>query len=398
MATEYPYDLGAYARPVSTTSAEAAAWFDRGLLWAYGFHHEEAVKCFEKAIALDEAFSMAYWGLALALGPNYNKPWDFFDPEELQRTVERTYTAVQTATAPERLDKCTLAEKALILALKHRYPTPKVDDKEQCATWNQDYADAMLDVYESFSEDLDIAALTAEAQMDLTPWALWDLKTGEPAPKSRAPKVKEILDKAMAQEKGMKHPAVLHMYTHLMEMSPTPEVALPAANGLRDLVPDSGHLQHMPTHIDILLGRYQDGIKSNQAAIHADDKYFSREGPLSFYTLYRVHNLHFCIYSAMFAGQSKIANETAELSERTITEDLLKVKSPPMADWLEAFLAIRVHVLIRFGKWDDIVALEIPQDKELYAMTTAMMHYAKAVAHAARASKCFAEPRRSIPG
>ncbi|KAI0155961.1 TPR domain-containing protein [Pestalotiopsis sp. NC0098] len=386
------YDLGSYQRSVTTTDKEAKAWFDRGLLWSYGFNHEEAVKCFEKAIARDGNFAMAYWGAAYALGPNYNKPWDFFDSTELESTVQRTHRMVEEAT--RLASEASPAEKALIQALHFRYPREHAD--EDLSIWNKSYAEAMEKVYHEFSNDLDVAALCADALMNLTPWQLWDLQTGKPAEGARTLDIKAILDHAMALDGGKQHPGLLHLYIHLMEMSPTPEAAKPAADGLRALVPDSGHLNHMPTHIDLLLGDYDLGIKSNQDAFEADEKFLVREGPLNFYTLYRMHDYHFCIYSAMFAGQSKVALETVARMERSLSDELLRVESPPMADWLEGFLAMRVHALVRFGRWQDILGLALPKDPKLYCTTTAMTHYAKAIAFAALGDLKSAEKEQEL--
>ncbi|KAK6208994.1 hypothetical protein LQW54_006742 [Pestalotiopsis sp. IQ-011] len=384
------YNLGSYQRSVTTTDEEAKAWFDRGLLWSYGFNHEEAVKCFEKAIARDGSFAMAYWGAAYALGPNYNKPWEFFDSTELESTVQRTHRMVEEAT--RLASDASPAEKALIQALQFRHPREDAD--EDLSIWNKSYAEAMEKVYHEFSDDLDVAALCADALMNLTPWQLWDLQTGKPAEGARTLDIKAILDHAMALDGGSQHPGLLHLYIHLMEMSPTPEAAKPAADGLRALVPDSGHLNHMPTHIDLLLGDYDLGIRSNQDAFEADEKFLVREGPLNFYTLYRMHDYHFCIYSAMFAGQSKVALETVARMERSLSDELLRVESPPMADWLEGFLAMRIHALVRFGRWQDILGLVLPKDPKLYCTTTAMTHYAKAIAFAALGDIESAEKER----
>lgn len=373
------YDLGTYRRTVSTSDREAREWFGRGLLWCYGFNHEEAVKCFEKAIARDGEFAMAYWGAAYALGPNYNKPWASFDASELEATMKRTHQMVSEAN--RTASGASPVEKALIGALQYRYPKERAD--EDLSIWNKSYAEAMEDVYQEFSDDLDVATLCADALMNLTPWQLWDIQTGKPAEGAKTLETRAILEKAIGQDCGMEHPGLLHLYIHLMEMSPTPEAAKPAADQLRTLVPDSGHLNHMPTHIDILLGNYDMGVKSNRKAFEADEKFLSREGPLNFYTLYRMHDYHFCIYSAMFAGQSQIALETVERMEQTLSDELLRVESPPMADWLEGFLAMRVHALIRFGRWHDIIKLALPADSQLYCTTLAMVHYAKAVAFAA---------------
>ncbi|KAG0646488.1 hypothetical protein D0Z07_7497 [Hyphodiscus hymeniophilus] len=382
------FDLGSFQRPVTTKSEKTQLWFNRGLIWCYGFNHEEAVKCFEKAIAEDASCAMAFWGLAYALGPNYNKPWDFFDEKELDTVVNRTSKAVKQARAHES----SPVEQAIINALQFRYPEERTEN--DYSIWNQKYARAMECVYNEFQDDLDVAALYADALMNLTPWQLWDIRSGQPANGARTIDAKNVLDGALAKEGGLAHPGLLHLYTHLMEMSATPEDALPVTNHLRGLVPDAGHLQHMPTHLDILCGDYQRAISSNMEAIWADDKFLTRSGPLNFYTLYRCHDYHFCIYAAMFAGRSKVAMDTVKALETTLPEDLLRVNSPPMADWLEGFLTVRMHVLVRFGLWDDLLSLEIPLDQKLYCVTTAMVHYAKGVALAATGNVDHAEIER----
>jgi len=386
------YDLGAYTRSVTTPSGAAQTWFDRGLIWAYAFNHEEAAKCFEHAVAEDSECASAYWGLAYALGPNYNKPWEFFDPDDLRSSVQRAHQAVTSAR--EHAGAASTVEQALIEALQLRYPAER--PVEDCSIWNGPYAEAMGRVYEAHPEDLDVATLYADALMNLTPWALWDTRTGAPAPNSRSAEAKEVLERALGRPEASRHPGLLHLYIHLMEMSATPELALPVAEQLRNLVPDAGHLHHMPTHIDVLCGDYQRVVTSNSAAIRADERFLELGGPMNFYTLYRCHNYHFKIYGAMFLGQSQVALDTAAQLEAAVPEELLRVESPPMADWLEGFLAMRVHSLIRFGRWDDVLALEFPADPELYCVTTAMTRYARGIALSARGRLTEAEAEREL--
>ncbi|MBT2411512.1 hypothetical protein J7I94_13170 [Streptomyces sp. ISL-12] len=395
------YDLGTHGRPVTTTSREAQTWFDRGLVWTYAFHHEEAVACFEAAAAADPDCAMAHWGIAYALGPNYNKPWEAFDDRELALTVERTHAAVERAHA--KAGAATPVEQALIGALRARYP--RAEAVEDCAVWNPPYADAMYAVHELAPDDLDVAALCADALMNLTPWRLWDLRTGRPAEGARTLEAKAVLDRALATEAGRDHPGVAHFYVHLMEMSPTPEAALTVADRLRHLVPDAGHLLHMPSHLEVLCGDYRRVISDNTAAIAADEKYRARAGSTNFYTLYRSHDHHFKVYGAMFLGRFQDALETVDRLEASIPEELLRVESPPMADWLEGFLALRAHVLIRFGRWADILALPLPADPRLYCVTTAMLRYARGVAlsatgrvtEAERERELFQEARARVP-
>ncbi|KAG9240704.1 TPR domain protein [Calycina marina] len=372
------YDLGAFHRSVTTGSRGAQLWFDRGFIWSYAFNHEEAVECFQKAVEEDPKCAMAYWGLAYAIGPNYNKQWDAMDAEDQAMSLKRTHEAV--IRAKERYSGATVTEKALIDAIQFRYPqnTPAKHFK----IWNDEYAKAMRSVYRRFPDDLDVAALYVDSLMNLTPWKLWDLRTGKPAHGAHTLEAKLVLDKTFKVNAGLQHPGLLHLYIHLMEMSGTPENALTVADHLRGLVPDSGHLNHMPSHIDILCGEYRRAIASNSDAIRVDEKFVKHRGALNFYTLYRSHNYHFRIYAAMFSGQSRIALDTVDELEESIPEEVLRIKSPPMANYLEHFMSMRVHVLIRFGRWQDLKELKLPKDERLYCMTTAMIHYGKAIASA----------------
>jgi tetratricopeptide (TPR) repeat protein len=256
---EYPYDLGNYHRPVTTTSDSSQRWFDRGLIWIYGFNHEEAIECFRRAIEEDSNCALAFWGLAYASGPNYNKPWEVFDEEDFLKTVIKAEVAAKEARLREA--SASPLEQALIEALQSRYPADlsRKYDQDDFKAWNQSYADAMGKVYTSFPDDLDVATLFADALMNVTPWGLWDLKTGDPASGAHTLRAKTVLERALSDPASDQHPGLLHMYIHLMEMSSTPELALPKANLLRGLIPDAGHLHHMPTHLDILCGDYVSG-------------------------------------------------------------------------------------------------------------------------------------------
>ena len=378
------FDLGSYGRQV-TGSARAQTWFNRGLVWAYAFNHEEAAACFERAAGADPGCVMAHWGLAYVLGPNYNKPWEAFGPGEAPAAISRALAALRDATGPART--ASPVERALLQALAARYPAaaPTSDGAwapEDGAAHNAGYAAAMREVYLSHPGDPDVAALFADALMNLTPWALWDIATGDPAEGAATLEAKAVLEQALAGRDGRAHPGVLHMYIHLMEMSARPEDALLAGDLLRDLVPDAGHLRHMPTHIDVLCGDYRRVVSANTAAITADEKYLARRGAMNFYTLYRAHDYHFKIYGAMFAGQSAAALEAAGQLAAAIPEELLRVEVPPMADWLEGFVPMKMHVLVRFGRWQDIIETPLPADQDLYCVTTAMTHYAKGIAYA----------------
>lgn len=381
------YNLGSYSRPISTTSPDAQVWFDRGLIWAYGYHHEEAVACFETALTFDPDCAMAKWGIGYAIGPNYNRQWADFDEDERIALLDRAHREIADAQATD--SSGTPIEVALIGALAVRYPTdPSVED---FGPWNDAYANAMRAVYSDHPDDLDVSTLFAESLMNRTPWQLWNLRTGQPADGADTAEAIEILEYGFGQLDGAwTHPGLLHMYIHLMEMSPHPEKALQAGDHLYGLVPDAGHLQHMATHIDVLCGEYQNVVERNDAAIIADQKYLARSGPMNFYTVYRCHNYHFKIYGAMFLGQFEPAITAARDLAESLTPDVLE----PLADWLEAFIAMDQHVLIRFGKWDEIIAQALPEDAELYSVTTALMRYAKGVAYAATGNTVAAESER----
>jgi tetratricopeptide (TPR) repeat protein len=372
------FDLGGYCRAVTTSSARAREWCNRGLLWTYAFNHEEAATCFERAIEADPDCALAHWGLAYALGPNYNKPWEAFDAAERATSGPRAYAA---AAAAAKAVGAAPVERALAGALAFRYQAPEPGDSG--SAWNRQYADAMRVVYQAYPDDLDVAALFADALMNLTPWALWDTATGRPADGALTLEAKEVLERALTCPGGRSHPGVLHFYIHLMEMSAGPEDALLAGDLLRDLVPDAGHLRHMPTHLDVLCGDYRRVVQSNAAAIAADQKFVAERGSMNFYTLYRAHDYHFKVYGAMFLGQYQVAIEAAEALSAAIPAELLRVEVPPMADWLEGFVPMKLHVLVRFGRWQDIIDTPLPDDQGLYCVTTAMTHYAKGVAFAA---------------
>ena len=349
------------------------------MVWCFGFNHEEAIACFERALKADPKLAIAHWGIAYALGCNYNKPWEAFDETEIVENIARSHAEIQKARS--LIAGASAAETALITAISARAPAPvAADDLE---TWNADYADAMCDVYKRFPLDLDVTTLFAEALMNQTPWALWDLASGEIAENAATVEITRVLENAMAAPGGMEHPGILHLYIHAMEMSPQPERALHAADALRNMVPDAGHLCHMPTHIDVLCGHYERVVTSNLTAIIADRRFLAREGALNFYSLYRCHDYHFRIYGAMFLGQYQVAIEASDEMIATLPEELLTTQSPPMADWLEGFISMKQHVYIRFGKWQEIIEQSLPDNSELFCVTTAMIHYAKAVAYAA---------------
>ncbi|MFN3953380.1 MAG: tetratricopeptide repeat protein [Pararhodobacter sp.] len=369
----YQFDLGRYVRKVTTGSGEAQAWFDRGLVWLYGFNHEEAIACFEKAIAADPDCAMAHWGIAHAIGPNYNKLWEFFAPDEKVAALEKAHASLSQARVAG--DTATPVERAMVKALGDRFPTdPAIEDY---GPWNDAFATAMREVHAAFPDDLDVAAIFVEALMNRTPWQLWDLPARTPAKGASTAEAQALLERVFAtRAEAWDHPGLLHLYIHLMEMSPTPEKALPHGDRLVELVPDSGHLLHMATHIDVLCGDYQNVVWRNRRAAEVDRKYFDHAGAENFYTVYRIHNLHFVIYGAMFLARPSEALAAASRLAEALPEPVVRF----LPEFFEAFLGMRLHVLVRFGRWADILTETFPENAELYSFTTALLHYARTVA------------------
>ncbi|KAJ5611266.1 hypothetical protein N7510_007985 [Penicillium lagena] len=387
------YDLGNFHLKVSTTSKEAQVWFDRGMLWTYCFNHDEAITCYKQAIAHDEDCALAYWGVSFCSGPNYNKTWRLFDERDRINAINSCYAYSQEAL--KRAGNASVWEQALVNALAKRYPNNDIE--RDLAVCDRAYADAMREAYRKFeSDDFNMITLFADALMNCAPRKLYDAATGLPIHSSPVYEVKDLLERALKMPGVENHPGPAHMYIHLMEMSATPEAALPAAEMIRELVPDTGHTYHMPAHIDVLVGDYRRAVKYNLKATIADDKFFQENGGLTFYSYYRLHDYHSLIYAAMLAGKSKAALAATDRMEATITEDILRVETPALANWMEFFKAVRVHVLIRFGMWEELKKLDPLEDRQLYCVTNVMRHYGKAIAYAATGQLEEADKQREL--
>ena len=245
----YEFDLGPWSRKVSTNSQAAQLWFDRGLNWTYAFNHEEAVACFRRAVHADAGCAMAWWGVAYAMGPFYNRPWIRYSDAEIAEVLPVCPDAAKAARS--RACGATPAERALIDALANRYRNGHETDREILTAWHRDYADAMRGVYRRHRNDPDIAALYVEAAITCTPRQLWNLSTGEPNLHARTAEVMQVLECWMDRLAGgdAVHPGIAHMYIHTLEMSPVPQRALKAADMLLGFAPDAGHLEHMPAHV-----------------------------------------------------------------------------------------------------------------------------------------------------
>ena len=268
------YDLGDYRRQIVTSSPEAQRWFDIGLRWAYCFNFEEAVRCFEIATQHDPECVMAYWGMVYASGPNYNSSWQLMDAEQARRVIREVHSVFETVDhLAHKTSKCELD---LINAIRERFPRP-TDNLETVnfASLNMAYAEAMRTVYERHGDqDIDVATLYVDALMCVSPRALWNVETGEVIGYG-AIEARQILENVMKTPQGLKNPALPHLYVHLMEMSPFPELAQPSADRLRGMAPDASHTVHMATHIDHACGDWRRVIDSNRQAADVDDRYFA---------------------------------------------------------------------------------------------------------------------------
>lgn len=358
--TEAYYDIGDFHRPVTTESEQAQIWFDRGLAMCHAFNHEEAVRCFEKALEADPSMAMAYWGIAYAWGPNINNM--AIEPHQIAQAE------FSLRLAKLYSNNVTDLEKELIEALALRYVVPVPDDRDPL---NRAYTKAMSGIYDRYKDDPLVATLYAESLINLRPWNNWSPE-GEPA--EETPEILSVLEDGLSQHPD--YPGLCHFYIHAIEASPYPEKGLPAANALRNAMPGAGHLVHMPSHIDVLVGNYHDVIVANQRAIDADKVFLDREGAHNFYTFYRIHNYHFLVYGAMFDGQSELALSTAREIREQVPEDLLRA----WTDYFDAFMPTPLHVLVRFGRWEDI--LNEPEPDEFLPVTRSIWHYARAIAYA----------------
>ncbi|MCZ6488692.1 MAG: hypothetical protein O6703_11015 [Gammaproteobacteria bacterium] len=403
--TEY-FNLGNHSQPITTHSKAAQSWFDRGLIWCYGFNQEEAVRCFDKVIECDPECAMGYWGLAYASSSFYNKPWAWFDGDERSLTLANCYELTQKA---QNLSSATRpVEQQLIMALSQKHQAAQADDIAVPEAWERDYSLSMRSVLDNHPDDLDVICLTAESMMNLTPWKLWDVAKGVPAAEALTGESIALLEHGLALTRKNAQPphlGILHFYIHALEMSPRPEKAQTAANQLRGLCPDSGHLLHMSTHIDILCGDYARVVEANNRAIKADLKYIERRGKQEFYMISCMHDHHSKMYGAMFLGHFKSAMEAARGIRSIIDDDMLTTGSRYLRSTLEAYYSSKVHVLVRFGLWQQIVDEPLPANQDLYPITTVLLYYGKGIAHAAlgdisSARKCktrFDQLHASVP-
>lgn len=390
------FDLGSHSFKVSTTSSDAQQLFDQGLNWCFGFNHEEGLACFKKAMEIDPACAMLHWGAAYAAGPFYNMPWcDFSEAEALTCT---SYCRNHIDQSLALSDNASQLEQALINALSQRVQQPATASQSLFDSWDDAYANAMRLVHAEFPDSQDVNALFVEAMMTRTPWHMWDVKTGLPPEGADTYEAIRVCEEAiaLADKNGLaQHPAILHLHIHLLEMSTEPERAMSSANRLAGLCPDAGHIHHMPGHIYVLCGEYEKAKTASEAAIEVNRKYLAYAGPYNYYTTARCHDLHLMMYTCMHLGQYKPAMAAATEICENLPPDVIDLKDKPfIASTMEGYFAMSVHVLVRFGKWQEIINAPMPEPAQLYCVSTSMHHYAKTIAHAALKNLKLAEKEK----
>jgi tetratricopeptide (TPR) repeat protein len=392
------FDLGRHSRPISTISPEAQRWFDLGLNWCFGFNKSEGVKCFKRVLEFDPDCVMAHWGVAYGCGPFYNLTWRDLGEREANIATSTAFAHIEKARA--LLRGSTHLENRLVDAQARRVQKPHSVSPEEFDRWDNDYAAEMRGIYHQYPDDQDVIALFIEALITRTPRRLWDIRTGLPAINSDVIEALQVCERAIAVagEAGLQsHPALLHLHIHILEMSNEPERAKASAEKLALLRTDAGHLNHMPAHIHMLCGEYQKARIASERAIAANDIYLAYAGPLTPYTAACAHDLLLMMHVCMFMGRYRDSIDAADKLRSILTREVLGVKDrPKFTTSLEGYYSMRTHVLVRFGRWQEIIDEPLPDDPQLYLVSTAMQHYAKAVAYATLRNFSAAEREREL--
>ena len=364
--------LGDLHHPVSTKNAQAQEFFDQGLRLIYAFNHDEAARSFQKAAELDPKLAIAFWGIAEAVGPNYN------DPASEDR-FKQAHDAIQKAA--DLNGNASDAERGYILAMAKRFPADPKSDRRKAA---EDYRDAMREVVKNNPDDLDAATLFAESAMNLHPWGLWHR---DGTPEAGTEEIVATLESVIKRDPN--HLGAVHYYIHTVEASNSPERALAGANRLASLAPAAGHIVHMPAHIYIRTGDYAAAAKTNEEAAAIDRAYIQRSGVQGIYPMmYYSHNLHFIAMCSAMTGDYAESQKAAEMLATHVAPGVKDM--PP----LEGFMTIPMAVDVRFHKWDAILATKEPS-AEMKA-TTGFWHFARGMALAGKGKTSEAEAEYKI--
>jgi tetratricopeptide (TPR) repeat protein len=356
--------LGDLHHPVTTKSKDAQRYFDQGLRLLFGFNHREAIRSFRSAAHEDPDCTMAYWGVAYAFGPHVNKPMDANDTAE-------AWAALQSAIGAK--SKGSEKEQAYVMALENRYQAKHEDDR---AALDKAFAAAMRELAKQYPDDMDAQVLFAESLMDTMPWNYW---THDRTPKPETEEILTALRYVMARDPN--HPGANHFYIHTVEAGPNPEFGLPAADRLRNYAPTAGHLVHMPAHIYIRVGQYDDAVRVNELAVKADRAYIRRCQALGFYPgVYYPHNIHFLWWAQLFEGRSKDALRTANEAATYAVDNYCGPK--------KAFEAPRLRhlpwlTLLRFGRYDEVLVIAQPPNTNDFLVDRALWHFSRGLALAA---------------
>jgi tetratricopeptide (TPR) repeat protein len=364
--------LGDLHHPVSTRNAEAQQFFDQGLRLIYAFNHDEAARSFHRAAELDAKLAMAYWGIAEAVGPNYN------DPASADR-FRQAHEAIQKAV--DLSANAAPSEQAYIQAMALRFPADPKSDLRKAA---ENYHDAMREVSKKYPDDLDAATLFAESGMNLHPWGLWH---HDGTPEAGTEEIVATLESVVRRDPN--HMGAIHYYIHAVEASPSPERALAGANKLASLAPAAGHIVHMPAHVYIRTGDYESAVKTNEQAAAVDQAYIKASGAQGIYPMmYYSHNLHFIAMCSSMNGNYEEAKKTADMLAAHVGPHVKDM--PP----IEGFMTIPIAVDVRFHRWDDI--LKMPQPDPAMKTTTAFWHFARGMALAGTGKAGEAEAEYKI--
>jgi tetratricopeptide (TPR) repeat protein len=364
--------IGDAHHPVSTHNPRAQQFFDQGLRFIYDFNHDEAARSFHHAAELDPGLAMAYWGVAEALGPNYNDP---ADPERYRRAHDAVQKAMDLSASVSESDQ------AYIQAMAKRFPADSKSDLKQAA---EDYRDAMRQVVSEFPDDLDAATLFAEAGMNLHPWGLWHI---DGTPEAGTDEIVSTLESVMKRDPN--HLGAIHYYIHAVEASANPERALAGANKLAALAPAAGHIVHMPAHVYIRTGDYEAAVKTNEQAASVDRAYIKATGAQGIYPMmYYSHNLHFIAMCGAMNGNYAESRKNADLLVENVGPHVKDM--PP----LEGFMTIPVAVEIRFHHWNEI--LKMPQPDAAMKTATVFWHFGRGLALAGTGKVTEAEAEYKI--
>ena len=364
--------LGNLHHPVSTHNAQAQQFFDQGLRFIYAFNHDEAARSFQHAAELDPKLAMAYWGVAEAVGPNYNDP---ADPERYKHAHDAVQKAVDLSSA------ASPSEQAYIQAMSKRFPSDPNSDLKKAA---EEYHNAMRQVVAEFPDDLDAATLFAESGMNLHPWGLWHQ---DGTPEAGTEEIVATLESVLRRDPD--HLGAIHYYIHTVEASNNPERALAGANKLAALAPGAGHIVHMPAHVYIRTGDYEAAIKTNEKAAEVDRAYIKATGVQGIYPMmYYSHNLHFIAMCSAMNGNYPEAKKNAELLAQNVGPAVKMM--PP----LEGFMTIPVAVEVRFHHWNEI--LKMPQPDAGMKTATVFWHFARGLAFAGTGKMTEAEAEYKI--